>query len=90
MAMMRISGPGEARDVLFTAPAYASPGFTDAWGTYNRYLFRNRDPRKLSNNGAAGLGGMATEVRVYAPGSAVPAPVIDAAGRIPPNLTYVR
>jgi FtsP/CotA-like multicopper oxidase with cupredoxin domain len=95
-------GPGEARDVLFTAPAYSgsSPSFTDAWGDYNRYFLRNRDQRKLANNGAAGpggpngaiagLGGMATEVRVYAPGSAVPAPVPDSAGRISPNLTYVR
>jgi hypothetical protein len=33
---------------------------------------------------------MATEVRVYAPGSAVPAPALDSAGRISPNLTYVR
>jgi FtsP/CotA-like multicopper oxidase with cupredoxin domain len=95
-------GPGEARDVLFTAPPYsvASPAFTDAWGTYNRYFFRNRDHRRLANNGArgnggangavTGLGGMATEVRVYAPASAVPAAAVDSAGRISPNLTYVR
>jgi FtsP/CotA-like multicopper oxidase with cupredoxin domain len=95
-------GPGEARDVLFTAPDYSgsAPTFTDAWGTYNRYFFRNRDYRKLANNGkpgegganeaVSGLGGMASEVRVYAPGaSAVPSPV-DPAGRISPNLTYVR
>jgi FtsP/CotA-like multicopper oxidase with cupredoxin domain len=93
-------GPGEARDVLFTAPEYdaARPLGSDAWGTYNRYFFRNRDHRRLANMGAPGgggpndavdgLGGMATEVRVYAPGSAVPAPVLDS-GRIPPNLTYV-
>jgi FtsP/CotA-like multicopper oxidase with cupredoxin domain len=95
-------GPGEARDVLFTAPSYSgsAPTFTDAWGTYNRYFFRNRDYRKLANNGDPGgggangaisrLGGMATEVRVYAPGTSVPAPVLDSAGRIPSNLTYVR
>jgi FtsP/CotA-like multicopper oxidase with cupredoxin domain len=97
-------GPGEARDVLFTAPAYnaAAPSGTDAWGAYNRYLFRNRDYRKLANNGVrgdpgptgsngavAGLGGMATEVRVYAPANPAPAPVLDSSGRIPPNLTYV-
>jgi FtsP/CotA-like multicopper oxidase with cupredoxin domain len=66
-------GPGEARDVLFTAPAYsaAAPGDTDTWGAYNRYIFRNRDYRKLSNNGAAGAGGMQTEVRVYAPAQPV-------------------
>jgi FtsP/CotA-like multicopper oxidase with cupredoxin domain len=60
-------GPGEARDVLFTAPAYdAARGvLTDAFGNYNRYFFKNRSAWKLSNNGAPGLGGMATEVRVY-------------------------
>jgi FtsP/CotA-like multicopper oxidase with cupredoxin domain len=61
-------GPGEARDVLFDAPEYnaARPGDTDAAGPYNVYLFKNRDWRRLSNNGAAGPGGMQTEVRVYA------------------------
>jgi FtsP/CotA-like multicopper oxidase with cupredoxin domain len=94
-------GPGEARDVLFTAPNYdaSATSGADAWGTYNRYFLRNRDYRKLANNGAPGaggangavdrLGGMATEIRVYAPGTSVPAPVLDSAGRIPPNLTYV-
>ena len=94
-------GPGEARDVLFTAPAYSTAmgtTFTDRWGEYNRYFFRNRDYRKLSNDGAGGtgganggvegIGGMVTEVRVYAPGSAVPAPALES-GRIPSNVTYV-
>jgi manganese oxidase len=60
-------GPGEARDVLVTAPAFdaARPGGSDGRGPYNRYWLRNRDPKKLSNNGAAGLGGMATQMRVY-------------------------
>jgi FtsP/CotA-like multicopper oxidase with cupredoxin domain len=92
-------GPGEARDVLFTAPAYSSlaPSGSDAWGAFNRYFFRNRDYRRLANDGdpgagggndaVAGLAGMATEVRVYAPGDALPAPVLES-GRIPPNLTY--
>ncbi len=91
-------GPGEARDVLFTAPAYdaAAPSGTDANGAYNRYFFRNRDPRKLANNGdrggggpngaISGLGGMASEVRVYAPADAVPVP--NPSSPIPPNLTY--
>ena len=95
-------GPGEARDVMFTAPPYsdvADTTFTDRWGAYNRYFFRNRDYRKLANNGDAGaggengavqgLGGMATEVRVYDPTTRVPDPVADSAGRIPSNLTYV-
>ncbi len=60
-------GPGEARDVLFDAPAYdaASPSGSDSVGAYNVYLFKNRDWRKLSNDGAPGRGGMMTEVRVY-------------------------
>jgi FtsP/CotA-like multicopper oxidase with cupredoxin domain len=61
-------GPGEARDALFTAPPFnpAAPVTTDPQGrSYNTYLFKNRDFRRLSNHGAPGLGGMATEVRVY-------------------------
>ena len=60
-------GPGEARDVLFDAPAYdpARPSGSDGRGSYNVYYFKNRDYRKLSNHGAAGPGGMMTEVRVY-------------------------
>jgi manganese oxidase len=60
-------GPGEARDVLFTAPAYSAslPTGSDTHGSYNIYMFKNRDFRRLSNHGAPGLGGMATEVRVY-------------------------
>jgi FtsP/CotA-like multicopper oxidase with cupredoxin domain len=75
-------GPGEARDVLFTAPAYNSlrPGGSDTNGPYNTYFFKNRDAVKLSNAGAPGLGGMATEVRVYQ--SALPA-------QTAPSQTYV-
>jgi FtsP/CotA-like multicopper oxidase with cupredoxin domain len=61
-------GPGEARDVLFDAPAYdaARPSGTDSVGNYNVYSFKNRDWRKLTNFGAPpGPGGMMTEVRVY-------------------------
>jgi len=60
-------GPGEARDVLFDAPGYSAslPSGTDSVGTYNVYYFKNRDWRKLSNNGTPGPGGMMTEVRVY-------------------------
>ena len=36
-----------------------------ASGAYNVYYFKNRDWRKLSNNGGPGPGGMMTEVRVY-------------------------
>jgi FtsP/CotA-like multicopper oxidase with cupredoxin domain len=69
-------GPGEARDVLFDAPAYdpLKPSGSDSWGSYNVYYFKNRDWRKLSNFGstAAGPGGMMTEVRVYAPARPLP------------------
>ncbi|MDF5755580.1 multicopper oxidase domain-containing protein [Spongiactinospora sp. TRM90649] len=60
-------GPGEARDVLFTAPPFdpAAPATQDARGVCNVYLFKNRDFRRLGNPGSTGLGGMATEVRVY-------------------------
>jgi FtsP/CotA-like multicopper oxidase with cupredoxin domain len=60
-------GPGEARDVLFDAPAYdpAQPSGSDSRGAYNVYYFKNGDYRKLSNHGAPGPGGMMTEVRVY-------------------------
>lgn len=60
-------GPGEARDVLFDAPPFdpARPSGADSRGAYNVYFFKNRDWRRLSNNGAPGPGGMMTEVRVY-------------------------
>jgi FtsP/CotA-like multicopper oxidase with cupredoxin domain len=61
-------GPGEARDVLFQAPAYdaARRSGSDGRGSYNVYSFTNRDWRRLTNFGAPpGPGGMMTEVRVY-------------------------
>ena len=77
-------GPGEARDVIFTAPAFSTdaPVATDAHGDHNVYLFKNRDFSRLNNNGAPGLGGMATEVRVYDPATPVP-PTTQA------NVTYL-
>ncbi|GII88107.1 hypothetical protein Ssi03_60970 [Sphaerisporangium siamense] len=70
-------GPGEARDVLFTAPPFnpSAPVASDARGPYNAYLFKNRDFRRLTNRGAPGLGGMVTEVRVYQ-GSPLPAQTV--------------
>jgi FtsP/CotA-like multicopper oxidase with cupredoxin domain len=64
-------GPGEARDVLFDAPAYdaARPSGSDGRGAYNVYYFKNRDWRRLSSLGSPGPSGtpsgMMTEVRVY-------------------------
>jgi len=63
-------GAGEARDVLFTAPAYSgNPYGTDGAGPYDRYWFRNRSAHRLLNPGVPGLGGMMTEVRVYPAGT---------------------
>jgi FtsP/CotA-like multicopper oxidase with cupredoxin domain len=60
-------GPGEARDVLVTVPAFniLLPIFTDGAGTYNRYWLRNTNPQRLVNGTLPGLGGMVTEMRVY-------------------------
>ena len=64
--------PGETRDVMFTAPVFTTDrevhigivadGET---GNYNRYFLKNRNQQRLNNGGTAGLGGMATEIRVY-------------------------
>ena len=64
-------GPGDARDVLFTAPPFNANGDVDSdtKGPYNKYFFRNHDARKLANPGSSKLGGMATEVRVYPAGT---------------------
>jgi hypothetical protein len=54
--------------VLVDAPAYdaTKPSGADGRGAYNVYLLKNRDFRRLANNGTPGPGGMMTEVRVYA------------------------
>jgi FtsP/CotA-like multicopper oxidase with cupredoxin domain len=53
-------GPGESRDVIFTAPA---PG---------TYLLYDRDYSSLTNAGGGGLGGQCTEIRV-SPAGTLPA-----------------
>jgi FtsP/CotA-like multicopper oxidase with cupredoxin domain len=53
-------GPGESRDVIFTAP---EPG---------TYLLYARDYPSLTNAGGAGLGGQMTQIRVSAPGTLGP------------------
>jgi FtsP/CotA-like multicopper oxidase with cupredoxin domain len=52
-------GPGESRDVLFTAPVHSGNPGPDV------YFLRNRNLDRLTTPGVAGMGGMATEVRVY-------------------------
>jgi FtsP/CotA-like multicopper oxidase with cupredoxin domain len=51
-------GPGESRDVIFTAPS--APG---------TYLLYDRKYSYLNNGGGAGYGGMLTEIRVGAAGT---------------------
>jgi Multicopper oxidase len=72
-------GSGEARDVIFTAPAFsADSAETDPkilpGRRFNRYPFLNRNLDRLNNYGHTtdgsggempGLGGQVTEVRVY-------------------------
>ena len=63
-------GPGEARDVIFVAPAYdATRKETDTAGDHNVYWFKNRNAYTQTNNGLPGLGGMVTQVRVYPSGT---------------------
>ena len=50
-------GPGESRDVIFTAPS-----------TSGTYLLYDRKYSYLNNGGGAGYGGMRTEIRVGTPG----------------------
>jgi multicopper oxidase len=75
-------GPGEARDVLFTAPAFdpSAPVKSDDNGSYNVYRLRNRNLNKLTNAGLPGLGGQVTEVWVYPAGTL--------AEQTHPNQTY--
>jgi FtsP/CotA-like multicopper oxidase with cupredoxin domain len=76
-------GPGEARDALWTAPAF-NPGaaLIEALTgrSYNVYWLRNRNAQRLVNNTQPGLGGMVTQVRVY------PAGTLGA--QIGPNQTF--
>lgn len=53
-------GPGESRDVLFTAPSVTAP---------TTFLFYDRDYGNLDNGGGSGNGGQLTEVRVYPAGT---------------------
>ncbi len=77
-------GPGEARDVLFTAPAFdaGSASGSSALGPWNTYFLKNRNYGRQTNGGAPGLGGMVTEVRVY--NGTVPAQLTTD----PANKTY--
>ena len=79
-------GPGESRDVLFTAPAFVAAGdeedplITGAF--FNRYRLMDRNVDHLNNNGGLvnGLGGMVTEMWIY-PADTLP-------DQTAPNQTY--
>ena len=75
-------GPGEARDVLFTAPTFddSLPWDEDANGRYNVYWLKNRNLARLTNDQLPGLGGQVTQVLVYEDASL--------AGQTRPNQTY--
>ena len=67
-------GPGESRDVLFTAPPFDAAGGPGRLpmdrGTPT--VFKNRNYDRLTNNGLPGPGGMMTEVRVFDPAGGLP------------------
>ncbi len=60
-------GPGESYDVLVTAPPKTGSG------EYDTYLLYNRSFTRSDNLAPGGLGGQATEIRVYADGPGAPA-----------------
>ncbi len=59
-------GPGEAYDVVFTAPSHQGPG------AYDTYMLYNRNYLRSNNLAPGGFGGQATEIRVYPPGTVAP------------------
>jgi FtsP/CotA-like multicopper oxidase with cupredoxin domain len=73
-------GPGEARDVLVTAPSFSlaqavlEGTIADPAGRpYNRYWLRNRNSQRLVNGNQPGLGGMVTQMWVYPAAASLPA-----------------
>ena len=70
-------GPGESRDLLFTAPAFSAARATGpASNSYNAYPFFNRNANYLKPEAGRpdGLGGMQTEVHIYPKGGLSPQP----------------
>jgi hypothetical protein len=62
-------GPGESRDLLFTAPAYdASKGDSTIFGSPNVYVFYNRNANFVKPEAGQkldGLGGQQTLIHIY-------------------------
>ena len=57
---------GESVDAIFVAPDHSGSG------EYDRYLFYNRNYKRLNNGGHSGYGGQMTEVWVYPTGTLPP------------------
>ncbi len=57
-------GPGEATDVIFTAPDHSGNLGTSGKG-YDTYLIYNRNFATAASGSAAGYSGQMTEVRIY-------------------------
>lgn len=55
-------GPGESFDVVFVAPQHTGPG-------YDTYMLYNRNYVTSNNLAPGGMGGQATEIRVYSAGA---------------------
>jgi FtsP/CotA-like multicopper oxidase with cupredoxin domain len=55
--------PGETVDAIFVAPPFSGNG------SFDRYLFYNRNFHRLNNGGHTGKGGQMTEVHVYPAGT---------------------
>jgi FtsP/CotA-like multicopper oxidase with cupredoxin domain len=73
-------GPGESRDILFTAPAHSGTGDYDTYAFYDRsILFRKKSAADSTTTD--GYGAMRTEVRVY--------PLGDRPAQAHPNQLYV-
>lgn len=58
--------PGESLDAIFTAPDHSGGG------SFDRYLFYNRNYARLNDGGHRGYGGQMTEVHVFPNGTLPP------------------
>ncbi|MHB0871348.1 MAG: multicopper oxidase domain-containing protein [Chloroflexota bacterium] len=57
--------PGETYDVILVAPPFSATSGTTARGPYTAYRLYSRNLERSTNSGAAGPGGMLTEIRVF-------------------------
>jgi FtsP/CotA-like multicopper oxidase with cupredoxin domain len=72
-------GPGESADLIVTAPASSGSSGSDAYGSYDAYPLYDRGLRNgYQLAGSTEHTGMKTELRVYGPGSSLPAQSLPA------------